>query len=202
MVENADKRQVRQILRKRRMALPKAYRRQAERRVSGYLKTFLKRGRKMAVYWPVGSELRLDGLVAAARSRGVRLYLPYIEKGQRRLWFTPYPNKPHTERRTRRNLAIPQFAGRKIRAHELQAVLVPLVGIDADGYRMGQGGGFYDTSLSCARYGRAPLKIGVGFACQVWENLPLEAHDVRLDVWVCEQGIRRFRQCAGQSRNG
>ncbi|MDO4695012.1 MAG: 5-formyltetrahydrofolate cyclo-ligase [Eikenella sp.] len=180
-------------LRRMRQSLPLAERRRVERRIASLLKGYLKRGKRLAVYWPVGSELRLDGLVRAARRRGVQLYLPYIEAGSLRLWFTPYPEQGSAERFRRCTPAIPQFKGKKIRAHCLHGMIIPLVGVDERGYRLGQGGGYYDVTLAATCGRLQPLKIGVGFACQQVACLPAEEHDMRLDIWVCENGRRDFR---------
>lgn len=216
-----DKTATRRILRRRRMAIDRATRRVAERHISGYLKPLLKRGKRLAVYVPAGSELRLDGLVAAAQQRGVKLYVPEIEKGKRRLWFAPLDMAiaptGYLKRSTRQvHFSLRQLhqqgqfkpnarlicgqgyvqratACRRIRAHRLQAIVVPLIGIDPTGIRMGQGGGFYDSSLAVRHHLVSPVKIGAGFACQMCDNLPVEKHDVRLDVWVCETGVVDFR---------
>ncbi|HYE05143.1 MAG TPA: 5-formyltetrahydrofolate cyclo-ligase [Planctomycetota bacterium] len=56
-------------------------------------------------------------------------------------------------------------------------VLVPGVGFGADGRRLGQGGGYYDRVLA-----QPGLRsIGVGFACQRRDDLPVEAHDRAVD---------------------
>ena len=125
--------------------------------------------------------------------RGARVYLPYIEPGRLRLWFTPYCADAAQAERAHGRLKIPQFRGEKIRAHHLDTLLLPLVGIDNEGYRLGQGGGYYDASLAATRHRLQPHKIGVGFACQRHNGrLPREAHDMRLDGFVCELGWRRF----------
>lgn len=186
-----EKQQLRRSLRRARRLLGKTERRAAALNINRRLKKLLKRNRRMAVYWPVGSELRLDGLVAAAAQRGTELYLPYIETRRLRLWFTPYVPQQKAERSRKGRFGIPQFAGKKVRAERLDVMLLPLVGIDRSGYRLGQGGGFYDASLAHSRFGK-PLKIGVGFACQMVEKLPHEAHDKRLDGFVCEIGAYRF----------
>lgn len=192
---------LRQQLRRKRQILSMTERKQAERHVANLLKGYLKRGKRLAVYWPVGSELQLDGLIRAAQRRGVQLYLPYIEAGTLRLWFTPYPEDGRAERLSRRVPAIPQFKGKKIRAHCLHAMIIPLVGVDKQGFRLGQGGGYYDVTLAATRGRLQPLKIGVGFACQLVERLPAEQHDMRLDIWVSELGCQDFRgRCHRGSR--
>lgn len=195
-----EKSLLRQQLRRQRKNLPPAKRKQAERRVVCLLKGYLKRGKRLAVYWPVGSELRLDALIRAAQRRGVSLYLPYIEAGALRLWFTPYPARGKAERSRRGRPAIPQFAGRKIRAKYLHSMIIPLLGVDKRGFRLGQGGGYYDATLAAVPQSLQPLKIGVGFACQQVACLPAEMHDMRLDIWVCESGCQDFRVSAAAVR--
>jgi len=57
-------------------------------------------------------------------------------------------------------------------------VLVPGLAFDAQGRRLGQGGGFYDRALG----GRSDLRaLGVGFTCQARDEVPFADHDVHLD---------------------
>ncbi len=60
-------------------------------------------------------------------------------------------------------------------------IFVPGLAFTADGRRLGQGGGFYDRLLAQRPDLRA---IGVGFSCQLLDDLPCEAHDVRLSGLV------------------
>ena len=90
------KQQLRRQFRRARQQLPKSERLRAETCINRRLKKLLKRGRRIAFYWPVGSELRLSGLMQAALERATHVYLPYIEAGKRRLWFTRY--QPDTRR--------------------------------------------------------------------------------------------------------
>ncbi len=193
-MSRTDKATQRQQLRRARQSLTRSQRRNATRRSNSALKPCIRRARRIGVYWPVGSELRLDDFVRAALARGARVYLPYIEPHSLRLWFTPYcANTAHAERaRGQSRLRSPQFGGRKIRAHQLHTLIVPLVGIDRHGYRLGQGGGYYDVTLAHTRARLRPHTIGVGFACQQVAQLPREAHDMPLDAFVCEHGLQRF----------
>ena len=193
-MSRTDKATQRQQLRRARQSLTRSQRRNATRRSNSALKPCIRRARRIGVYWPVGSELRLDDFVRAALARGARVYLPYIEPHSLRLWFTPYcANTAHAERaRGQSRLRIPQFSGHKIRAHQLHTLIVPLVGIDRHGYRLGQGGGYYDVTLAHTRTRLRPRTIGAGFACQQVAQLPHEAHDMPLDAFVCEHGLQRF----------
>lgn len=193
---NQEKSELRRRLRRARAQLSGDERAAAEREIGRLLKRCIKRGGRIGVYWPMGSELRLDGFVRAAQKRGAKLYLPYIEPRSRRMWFTPYPadGVKQERKRGRAKLHVPQFAGRKIRVHGLSILLVPIVGIDREGYRLGQAGGYYDATLAAMKHRLQAKTIGVGFACQLVDRLPHEAHDVPLDGFVSERGALAFRR--------
>lgn len=71
-------------------------------------------------------------------------------------------------------------------------VLVPLLGVDAEGYRLGYGGGFYDRTLEKLRQAGDVVAIGLGYECQLLEEVPRGVHDQRLDWMVTEQGVTCF----------
>lgn len=64
-----------------------------------------------------------------------------------------------------------------------QVALVPLLGFDRRGYRLGQGGGYYDRTLAAGTM----LAIGLAYAAQEVEFLPTEPWDRRLDWIVTER---------------
>jgi 5-formyltetrahydrofolate cyclo-ligase len=72
-------------------------------------------------------------------------------------------------------------------------LLVPLLAFDAEGYRLGYGGGFYDRTLEALRAVRPVHAIGIAYAGQERSDVPHGAHDQRLDVVLTETGIARFR---------
>ena len=75
---------------------------------------------------------------------------------------------------------------------EPEVVIVPLVGFDARGYRLGYGGGFYDRTLAGLRARHPVLAVGFAFAAQELAEVPVDQYDQRLDVIVTEAGIRTF----------
>jgi 5-formyltetrahydrofolate cyclo-ligase len=69
-------------------------------------------------------------------------------------------------------------------------ILMPLLGFDKRGTRLGYGGGYYDRTLE--RLSKRPRLVGLAFAAQELEDIPREAHDVPLDTIVTERGARHF----------
>lgn len=69
-----------------------------------------------------------------------------------------------------------------------QALLLPINGFDADGYRVGYGSGFFDRTPAALR--PAPL-AGVGFELSRVASIRHEPHDIRLDAMVSEAGVFR-----------
>jgi 5-formyltetrahydrofolate cyclo-ligase len=73
---------------------------------------------------------------------------------------------------------------------EPDVIVMPLLGFDKRGTRLGYGGGYYDRTLE--KLSRKPRLVGIAFAAQEIEMIPREAHDVPLDMIVTEQGARSF----------
>lgn len=68
-------------------------------------------------------------------------------------------------------------------------ILVPMLGFDEKGYRIGYGGGFYDWLLSAQRYAQI---IGVCYELGKVKKLPHEDHDIALPTIVTEKTIYKF----------
>lgn len=73
-----------------------------------------------------------------------------------------------------------------------EVLIVPLVGFDARGYRLGYGGGFYDRTLAALRAAGPVQAIGFAFGAQELPEVPVDAFDQPLDAIVTEAGLRRF----------
>lgn len=77
---------------------------------------------------------------------------------------------------------------------EPDVVIMPLLGFDSRGTRLGYGGGYYDRTL--ARLSKKPRLVGLAFAAQELDLIPREDHDVPLDAVVTENGVRIFGENA------
>ena len=72
----------------------------------------------------------------------------------------------------------------------LDAVLIPLVGFDARGYRLGYGGGYFDRTLAASM--RRPLAIGLGYADGALLTIYPQSHDIPMNLIVTDQCVHRI----------
>lgn len=152
-------------------------------------------GRRVALYLPFDREVDTARLIAAARRRGVHLYVPVvIDRRHRRLAFCPLSGKT---RRGTFGIRIPDRADAPLAARWLDLVIVPLVGVDRAGRRLGMGGGFYDRLFAFRghrKHWRRPRLIGLAFDCQRVDSVQADIWDLWLDAVATESGIRHYQQ--------
>jgi 5-formyltetrahydrofolate cyclo-ligase len=99
-------------------------------------------------------------------------------------------------RPNRYGIAEPERTAPRIAVRQLDAILLPLVGVDAHGTRLGSGAGFYDRCLHHLRAGRRwrrPRLIGVAYEFQRVAALTAGAWDVPLDALLTEKDLHPFR---------
>jgi len=184
--------QLRARLRAQRRALTPAERSRAAQLVARNIgRNFgLRAGSRVALYCSMRDELDSAPLFALARRRGWRVYLPKIERAHhgRKMRFFEAGGQA---RSNRLGIIEPQTS-RAWGARWLDVVLVPLVGFDLHGMRLGMGAGFYDRAFAYRRWRRSwrgPRLVGIGYAFQQLPQIVAAAHDVRLDAVVTEQGV-------------
>lgn len=73
---------------------------------------------------------------------------------------------------------------------KLDLVIIPGCCFDKQGYRLGYGGGYYDRFLSTLD--KKAVRVGLAFESQVFDCLPIEYHDQKLDVLITEKNVYHF----------
>jgi 5-formyltetrahydrofolate cyclo-ligase len=141
-----------------------------------------------ASYHAVRGELDPAPAVSRLTSAGVRVAYPRLLLGQS-LEFA----LPGTAAGVPNRFAIPEPSGVVVPLDELALVLVPLVGFDPDGHRLGSGAGYYDRTFAGHRRGDRPFLIGVAYDLQRVERIDAAPWDVPLDAVVTETGIIDWR---------
>jgi 5-formyltetrahydrofolate cyclo-ligase len=150
-------------------------------------------GKRIAVYLPFDRETDTASLIIAARRRGLRIYVPVIvDKRHARIRF--YPLGIRTRVGTF-GISVPHRRGTQVGARWLNLIVIPLVGIDSHGRRLGMGGGYYDRALQFRRLRRVwpgPHLVGLSFDCQRTEVRFADDWDVRLNSLATESGVQHF----------
>jgi 5-formyltetrahydrofolate cyclo-ligase len=141
-------------------------------------------GKVLAGYMPMRTEI--DPLGAMARHRGP-VGVPVIMGHATPLMFRAWTPEARMIEGDFKAL-IPEAGAWVIP----QVLIVPLLAFDAQGFRLGYGGGFYDRTLQGLRAKSATFAIGFAFAAQEIESVPKDIFDQRLDAIVTEQGTRWF----------
>jgi 5-formyltetrahydrofolate cyclo-ligase len=72
-------------------------------------------------------------------------------------------------------------------------LIVPLLAFDRRGYRLGYGGGYYDRTIARLRTMKPVTAVGIAFAAQQIEEVPITPRDERLDLVLTEGGTIDFR---------
>jgi 5-formyltetrahydrofolate cyclo-ligase len=179
----------------RRAAQPHAARRAAERLICSHLAAagWFRPGLAVGLYLSRDSEVNTAPLLALARARGCRIYLPRIIDYVRHRMLLVRDDGPRRVL-NRYRIAEPR-AGESRPATAFPLILMPLVGFDGAGNRLGNGAGFYDRFVASRRGSRGlPRLVGIAFECQRVEALPAAAHDVPLDAVITELGLRYFKR--------
>ena len=73
-------------------------------------------------------------------------------------------------------------------------MLVPLAAFDRAGHRIGYGAAYYDMTIARIRAMKPVIAVGLGFAAQEADTIPVEPHDARLDLVLTEHEIIDFRR--------
>jgi len=142
----------------------------------------------VAGYWPIDGELDLRDFLRRIREEGKNVCLPRRRPGNATLEYElaePERNAESLDGALGKGGfgVMEPVGGRIVDAADVDAWLVPGVGFDRAGNRLGRGGGVYDSLLD----GAPGLKIGVGYGCQLVDEIPAGERDRKMDAIVTEK---------------
>lgn len=156
------------------------------RRIDGYLeRSFPGLARcRLAFCWPIKGEYDARHLARTLRARGALTALPVVVA----------PKTPLIFREWHPGIVLahgPLDIPYPVNSQQLtpDAVLLPMNGWDAQGYRLGYGGGFFDRTL--AALAQKPLTIGISYEMAKLDTIYPQAWDVPMDYVVTERGVYR-----------
>jgi 5-formyltetrahydrofolate cyclo-ligase len=146
----------------------------------------------VAGYWPIRGEYDARDHLRRVIDAGAAAALPVVLGPDRPLEFRPWTPEARMERGAWATMHPADGP-----AVTPTALLIPLLGFDAAGHRLGFGAGYYDRTL--AAMAPRPLAIGVGFEIGRLASIDPQPHDQAMDWIVTEAGLfetPRFNQHA------
>ncbi len=138
------------------------------------------------LYCSTGREVDTRRVIAFLLERGQTVALP-VSLPDGEMYFAEYlPG----ELREGRFFGIlePAADAPRLEPENGGVIIVPALAFDRSGYRMGQGGGYYDRYLSA----RNLFSVGIGRNCLLCDSVLREAHDRPVNCLVTETGVYRF----------
>jgi 5-formyltetrahydrofolate cyclo-ligase len=179
------KNSVRQILRRRKEAMIPEERLVKSRRICRHLMKIIRNGETVMVFTSKEKEVNTRPLIMALFAHGNPVVVPIIVKEDVSLRLSYLRDFSALVPST---FGVPEPIGSEIPAapDDIGTIILPMLGFDRDGGRIGYGAGYYDRFLSKHRNLR---KIGVAFACQEFDGLPVDENDIRMDAVITEDGI-------------
>jgi len=146
----------------------------------------LAQGEVVAAYWRIRDEMDCQPILVRLMDSGQPVCLPVVigdgEPLELRLWQEGAPLYPAGFG----TLAPEELAPRV----EPDVIIMPLLGFDDRGTRLGYGGGYYDRTL--AKLAKKPRLVGLAFSAQKLDHIPRDGHDIPLDAVVTEAGVIHF----------
>src|SRR5262245_43539392 len=143
----------------------------------------------VAFCWPYRNEYDVRHLAAALRRRGAKTAMPVVVAPRTPLIFRGWhPGVKLAEG----PLGIPYPVDSEIVRPD--HVLLPMLGWDGDGYRLGYGGAFFDRTLASLE--KRPRVIGLAYEQAYVKTIQPQPHDIPVDFVVTERGVYR-REPAG-----
>ena len=174
----------------RRDALPPRERQQASEIIAAReFPIAIAPGTMMSGFMPLKSEINPLPLMRKLAAAGAQLALPVVAGRGKPLIMRAYAFGDE--------LAAGQWGIRqpKLEAPEVapDILIVPLLAFDRSGHRLGYGAGYYDMTINSLRASKPITAVGIAFAAQEIDAVPITARDARLDLVLTEREVIDFR---------
>lgn len=183
----------RRELRSRRNDLPAHLRAAHDEAIRKHVLQLVKsrQARSIACYWPFNGEPDIAPLYRQLMSEGHQLALPVVSgNDDHAMKFYPWRQDETLTPNRYGIFEPPQSTPVPLTSFDM--LIMPLVGYDMQGNRMGMGSGYYDRHLEPLRNLRNPLRVGVAYSLQEVSMLDQNKWDIPLHGVVNERGWFTF----------
>jgi 5-formyltetrahydrofolate cyclo-ligase len=176
---------IRDAARKRRAEIRHEEIRHMSAQICHYTLELINGHNPVMVYASKSPEVDTGMLIDSLIDRYGQVIVPIIERETTSLRLS-YLNDPSVL--VQSTFKVPEPVNHELpaKAHEVKAVVIPMLAFDREGNRLGYGAGYYDRFL-CAH--PAIKRIGLAFSCQEFASLPSDENDIRMNLIVTENGV-------------
>lgn len=145
----------------------------------------------VCTYMPFRSELDITSVLAWCWQQGIKVLVPRANRLERSLhlhWIKSYDDLETGAWGIREPKTTVEEWDRNT---PIDVIIVPGLAFDIQGGRLGYGGGYYDRFIrSCQRASwDDPIQLAVAFDMQLVDKVPMEEHDLEIDIIITESGI-------------
>ncbi|CBH22209.1 putative 5-formyltetrahydrofolate cyclo-ligase [Acetoanaerobium sticklandii] len=139
------------------------------------------------VYLNFRSEVLTDELIENLFKKGKKVVVPISIKGTRTLLLSEIKSLSDDLELDFYNIRVPKKESiKEVSPADIDFVITPGVAFSKDKYRMGYGGGYYDTFIEKLR--EDAFTCALAFDVQIFDKIPKEEHDKQMDYVITENG--------------
>ncbi len=191
-VLNAVKEDIRRSLLKRRRSLLEKELKRVSHEINARLANEIQNRdlKRILVYQSIDNEPSIKETIELAWQKDIEVYIPKVISKERIIINRLMKNSSYSKNK----FGIKESNDSDIvELNEIDLAVLPLVGIDIDGFRLGYGGGYYDRFFNQgSELSGKPFIIGAGYAFQILEVSFAEGHDLKCDLVITEKGVLKF----------
>jgi 5-formyltetrahydrofolate cyclo-ligase len=146
--------------------------------------------KNILLYSPFRKEVRLDLLLKELNKTSTNIYLPKILPNKN-MCFNLLEESSYIKKN---KYGISEVINKNyLDASEFDVMIIPFVGVDSNGLRLGYGSGYFDRALENIKdFTKRPLLVGLGYEYQVADEAYGEEHDLKYDLVITETDIHGY----------
>ncbi|MDD1723539.1 MAG: 5-formyltetrahydrofolate cyclo-ligase [Methanospirillum sp.] len=180
-----EKEKIRAELRERRWAIPASLRETKSRKICRHLADVVEEDETVLVYCAKEPEVETCWFIDHLLEEEIDVVVPVIEKEEISLRLSYIRTRDVLSPST---FQVPEPVGWEIPAESdtITTAVIPMLGFDRNGGRIGYGAGYYDRFLSEQTHIRT---IGIAYSQQELPSIPVQKHDIRMDMIITDESV-------------
>ena len=146
--------------------------------------------RNILLYFPYRSEISLNIIMLEIKKYPIDIYVPKIISDKEMKFNLLEDNSFFEKNKFGINEVV---SNNFLEPSSFDIMIIPFVGVDKNGSRLGYGGGFFDRALKTfIKKDVRPTIIGLGYNYQIQDKIFGEVHDIKYDIVITESQIIRY----------